>query len=122
MNEETYVTGNLCMTKDIGVGGNLFGGTMMAWMDEAAGLFAHEYTGVIRLVTLKYTELVFKYPVRVGDRVAFYASNPRLGRTSITFQLEGRVKGNVVVHTTVTFVAIDECGKPIAIPRESDVD
>lgn len=116
---EVYVTGKLCMTKDIGLGGNLFGGVMMAWMDEAASLFAFEYTGVVRLVTLKYTELVFKYPVRTGDRVAFYASCPRLGRTSVTFDLEGRVGGNVVVHTTVTFVAVDEYGKPMPIPPQN---
>lgn len=115
--QETYVTGNLCMTKDIGVGGNLFGGTMMAWMDEAAGIFAHQYTGVVRMVTLRYTELVFKYPVRVGDIVEFYTSNPKIGRTSFSFDLEGRVKGNVVVHTSVTFVAVDQDGHPIEIPR-----
>jgi acyl-CoA thioesterase YciA len=113
---ETYIAGNLCMTKDIGVGGNLFGGTLMAWMDTAAAIYAHQYTGVIRMVTLKYTELVFKYPVREGDIVGFYASNPRVGRTSITFDLEGRVQGGVVVHTTVTFVAIDADGRPAVIP------
>ena len=120
MDSEVYVSGNLCMTKDIGVGGNLFGGMMMAWMDEAAGIFAHQYTGVVRMVTLKYTELVFKYPVRTGDIVSFYASHPRVGRTSFTFDLEGRVQGNVVVHTSVTFVAIDDFGHPLEIPKRSD--
>jgi len=117
MKEETRVSTNLCMTKDIGVGGVLFGGTMMGWMDEAAAIYAHQSTGVVRMVTLKYTELVFKYPVHVGDIVEFYASAPRLGRTSFTCDLEGRVKGNVVVHTTVTFVAVDSDGAPCEIPR-----
>lgn len=121
MPNETHVTSNLCMTKDIGVGGNLFGGTMMAWMDEAAGIFAHQYTGVVRMVTLRYTELVFKYPVRVGDIVGFYASNPKIGRTSFSFDLEGRVQGNVVVHTSVTFVAVDQDGRPLEIPKPGSV-
>ena len=115
VNDEVFVTTNLCMTKDIGLAGNLFGGVMMAWMDEAAGIFAQQTTGVLRMVTLKYTELCFKYPVREGDIVGFYASHPRVGRTSFTFDLEGRVEGNVVVHTTVTFVAVDSKGRPVAI-------
>lgn len=119
MSDSIRVSSYLCMTKDIGVGGNLFGGMMMAWMDEAAGIFAHEYTGVVRMVTVRYSELVFRCPVRVGDIVVFYASNARLGRSSITFDLEGRVGPNVVVTTTCTFVAIDTDGKPTPIPPKS---
>ena len=117
MSEYQLVSANLCMTRDIGVGGNLFGGTMMAWIDEAAGIHAHRYTGVLRNVTLKYTELVFKEAVRVGEVVEFYASNPRVGRTSFTFDFEGRVGTRVVIHTTCTFVAVDPEGKPMEIPR-----
>lgn len=106
------VSAYICMTKDIGTGGNLFGGVMLAWMDEAAAIYA---AGKIqqRMVTLKYTEIVFRVPVRVGDLVEFHAGNERYGRTSFTFDLEGRVRGNVVFHTTGTFVAVDEQGNPI---------
>ena len=116
MEQEQLVTAYLCMTKDIGVDGNLFGGTMMAWIDESAGIFAHKYTGVVRMVTLKYSELLFKCPVRVGDLVEFYASKPRVGRTSLTFELEGRVGTKSVVHTVCTFVSVDENGRPTPIP------
>lgn len=110
-----HVSAYLCMTKDIGVGGNLFGGTMMAWMDEAAAIFAHQYTHSTRMVTLRYTELLFKEAVRVGDIVHIYADNPRIGRTSVTFDLEGRVDTRVVFQTTATFVAVDEAGRPTPI-------
>lgn len=105
------VSAYICMTKDIGTGGNLFGGVMLAWMDEAAAIYA---AGKIRkrMVTLKYTEILFKRPVRVGDLVEFHAGNDRYGRTSFTFDLEGRVHGHVVFHTTGTFVAVDEEGRP----------
>ena len=110
-----HVTSYLCMTRDLGVGGNLFGGTMMAWMDEAAGIYAHVYTGEPRMVTLKYAELLFKYPVRERDRVDFCAGNVSVGHTSITFDIEGRVGSHVVFKTTGTFVAIDESGRPKAL-------
>jgi len=115
-NLRTRVSTYLCMTKDVGVGGNLFGGVLMAWLDEAAAIFAHQHTGCGRMVTLKYTELLFKHPVKVNDIVEIYAENPRQGRTSITFDLEGTVEGNVVFHTTCTFVAIDDSGRPAPIP------
>ena len=110
-----HVTSHLCMTRDLGVGGNLFGGTMMAWMDEAAGIYAHVYTSEPRMVTLKYAELLFKYPVRERDRVDFYAGNVSIGNTSITFDIEGRVGKHVVFKTTGTFVAIEEDGRPKAL-------
>ncbi|HRP53659.1 MAG TPA: hotdog domain-containing protein [Fluviicola sp.] len=33
----------IVLAMDIGIHGNLFGGTMMAWIDEAAGSFATEF-------------------------------------------------------------------------------
>jgi len=110
-----HVTSYICMTKDIGVGGNLFGGVMMAWIDEASGIFAHRFTGHVRMVTVRYSELVFKVPVKVGDLVDFYAGNGSVGRTSVTFDIEGRVGSDVVVHTTAAFVAVDKGGRPVKI-------
>ena len=87
-----------------------------AWMDEAAAIYAHQYTGCRRMVTLRYSELLFKKVVKVNDIVEIFADNPQVGRTSITFDLEGRVENEVVFHTTSTFVAIDSEGRPTPIP------
>lgn len=54
------VTKKIVMSKDIGIHGNLFGGTLMAWLDEAAGSFASEYCLTPNLVTVKVGELIFK--------------------------------------------------------------
>ncbi len=116
---ETLVSTYLCMTKDIGLGGNLFGGVIMSWIDEAGAIYAYNQTKAERLVTVKYTEIVFERPVRVGDIVTFYASNPRFGRSSFTFDIEGRVEGGVVCHTKGTFVAVDESGKPTPLPGKA---
>ena len=117
MKEAERITAHLCMTKDIGVEGNLFGGVMLSWMDEAAALFAHQYTRMARVVTLKYAELLFKRPVRVGDLVEFYVRNPKLGRSSLTFDIEALVGEHIVLQTSTTFVAVDEAGHPTAIDR-----
>lgn len=108
------------MTKDIGVEGVLFGGVMMAWMDEAASIYAHRETGMPRLVTLKFEEMIFRRPVLVGDLVEFFGSNPRIGRSSITFNVAGIVRNNTVVQTTCTFVAVDDRGNPTRIQQPPD--
>ncbi len=114
--EDIRITAKICMTKDIGTGGNLFGGNMMAWMDEAASIFACNHTHE-HVVTLKFSEILFRRAVKVGDMVEFYAQDPRTGRSSLTFDLEGRVRGEIVFHTTCVFVAVDEKGRPKQIKR-----
>jgi acyl-CoA thioesterase YciA len=116
--EKRYpVTSQMCMTRDVGTHGNLFGGIMMAWMDEAGAIFARKFTGQRHVVTLKVSELVFKNPVKVGQIVDFVACEPRLGRTSLTFDLLGEVDGTQVIRTTFTFVALDEENRPVVVER-----
>ena len=107
----------LCMTRDLGVDGNLFGGTMMAWMDEAAGIFAHQYSGMPRMVTLRFDEMIFRHPVKVNDIVEFFVNDPSLGRSGLSFALEGRVRDTVVIDTSCTFIAVDMDGRPTPIQR-----
>lgn len=111
--EKRYpITAQMCMTKDVGTHGNLFGGIMMGWMDEAGAIFARRYTDEHHVVTVKFSEILFKHPVKVGQIVQFYACNPKLGRTSITFDLAGDVNKQTVIRTTCTFVALNERGEP----------
>lgn len=120
MGEQRYpITSKMCMTKDVGTHGNLFGGIMMGWMDEAGAIFARKYTDEQHVVTVKFSEIVFKNPVKVGQIVNFYACEPKLGRTSITFDLMGRVGEKVVIRTTCTFVALHEDGTPKEIARSN---
>lgn len=107
-----YITARICMTRDIGTHGNLFGGIMMAWIDEAASIFARRKTGEANLVTLRFSEILFRKPVHVSDMVEFYACCVKPGRTSISFDLLGKVKNKEIIRTNCTFVAVDQDGKP----------
>ncbi len=91
---------------------------MMGWMDEAASIFAHHYTGEELLVTLKFGEILFLHPVKEGHIVDFYVDNPRAGRTSVRFDLEGWTdESALVVKTSAVFVAVDREGRPKPIER-----
>ncbi|HRP88398.1 MAG TPA: hotdog domain-containing protein [Edaphocola sp.] len=112
------ITRKIVMTKDIGIHGNLFGGIMMSWIDEAAGSFATEYCQTPNVVTLRVGELLFKKPLKAGNHVRLYAEVTHVGNTSITMTIEARkysvynAQEEVACTTSTTFVRIDEEGKP----------
>lgn len=111
----------ICMTKDIGIHGNVFGGILMSWIDEAAAAFATEYCNTPNMVTLRVGELLFKKPLKVGNHIRLYGDVARLGTTSITLNIEARrynvYSGEeiVVCTTSITFVRIDDDGTPTSI-------
>lgn len=111
----------ICMGKDIGVHGNVFGGILMSWIDEAAAAFATEYCCTPNMVTLKVGELLFKRPLKVGNHIRLYGDVAHLGKTSIILNIEARKynvysgEETVVCITSITFVRIDEDGYPTPI-------
>jgi acyl-CoA thioesterase YciA len=115
------VTKKIVMTKDIGVHGNLFGGTLMAWIDEAAAAFATEFCHTPNMVTVHFGELIFKKPLKAGQHIRIYASVIKLGKTSITLKMEAYKynlysrEETLVCSTNTTFVRIDDDGTPTAI-------
>ena len=59
------VTTKICMALDLGVHGNLFGGSMMSFLDEAAAAYSCQICDTPRMVTKKIEEVVFECPVKV---------------------------------------------------------
>jgi acyl-CoA thioesterase YciA len=110
----------ICMTKDVGVGGNLFGGNMMSWADEYAAIHARRESREPWLVTKRIGAMDFKSPVKVGDMVVFAAYATKIGTTSIRFGIRAvNITTETEVFTTsFVFVAIDEDGKPKPIKVE----
>lgn len=115
------ITKKICMGKDIGIHGNVFGGILMSWIDEAAAAFATEYCSTPNMVTLRVGELIFKKPLKSGNHIRVYGEVDNLGHTSITLKIEARKfnlysgEETVVCTTTITFVRIDEDGMPTPI-------
>ena len=111
------ITSKLCMTFDIGVNGNLFGGRMLEWLDEAGAIFAYKQIGGY-LVTLKMSEVLFKAPVREKDMVEIYGDVRAVGNTSITIELYAiNIKtGFKVCECEAVYVHVNERGEKAAIP------
>ena len=103
--------------------GDIFGGWVMAQVDLAGSVIPARYANG-RMATVAVNEFIFKQPVRVGDILSFFAEVQRIGRTSITVDVEVyaerfRAQGEYVKVTeaSLTYVAIDEAGKPRPIPK-----
>ena len=116
------ITHKICMTRDIGVHGNLFGGMMLAWVDEAAAALATKVCHTPNMVTIKIEEVVFKKAVKVGMQIHIYGEVSHVGNTSISMKMEARKynvysgEETVVCTTNITFVRIDENGDAVPIP------
>lgn len=112
------------MPADTNGNGDIFGGWVMAQVDLAGSVLPARYVRG-RMATVAVNEFIFKQPVRVGDILSFFAHITRIGNTSITVQVEVfaerfRAQGLYVKVTeaTLTYVAIDDEGRPTPIPRD----
>jgi acyl-CoA hydrolase len=104
-----------------GVAGVMFGGVMMQWIDVCAGVAAMRHaSGVV--LTASIDRLDFLSPVHVGEVVVLSAQVNYTSRTSMevgcrveTEDMRTQTR-RYVTKAYLTFVAIDEHGKPRAIP------
>ena len=118
------VSSQICKTGDIGIYNNLFGGKMLAWLDEAGGTYAASVCCTPNMITLKMDEVVFKKPVKVNDHIRIYGKVARMGNSSLTIKLEARRfnfsahNEELVCSTTITFVRIDEYGQAVPIAED----
>lgn len=110
-------TRTLTMPADTNPAGDIFGGWVVAEMDKAGAICAGQ-SAICRVVTVAIDAMSFIEPVFVGDVLSIHTDITRIGRTSITVQIEAwairnRVGEEVkVTEGTFTFVAVDAKRKP----------
>ena len=110
------------MPADMNGNGDIFGGWVMAQADIAAAIPAMRRARG-RIATVAVNSFLFKQPISVGDIVSFYAEIVRVGRTSITVDVqvfaERHPANPVVVKVTeaqFTYVAINDDGSKREVP------
>lgn len=112
------------MPADTNAHGTIFGGWVMAQVDLAGSVPA-TVRARGKVVTIAVNSFQFRQPVLVGDLVSFYADVVKVGRTSLTVDVEVYAQrqrfGAEVVKVTeaqLTYVAVDDQRKPRALPAE----
>lgn len=109
------------LPEDTNIYGNLFGGKLVEWMDRTAAIVAVRHSRK-NVVTANIDNLSFLSPIRLGDIVLMKAWINYVGRTSMEVQVdvynEGRTSGKLILacRAYITYVAIDENGKPTPVP------
>lgn len=111
----------IMMPRDTNALGSIFGGHILSLIDLAAGQHARSVAPK-KYVTKVMREVEFIAPVFVGDAVSFYCSTLKVGRTSITIQVDvDAVRGvdNLqtirVTTAQVVMVAVDSANQPVPI-------
>ncbi len=112
------------MPADINASGDVFGGWVMAQIDIAGGIPAVRRAHG-RIATVAVNALQFRQPVAVGDLLSFYADVVKVGKTSITVDVqvyaERTPENPTVVKVTeaqLTYVATDAHGNKRPLPPE----
>lgn len=108
----------LAMPADTNPAGDIFGGWIMSHVDIAGSIPALRVAKG-RIATIAVNSFVFKQPVMIGDLVSFYAKVVKIGRTSITVDVEVYAQRRApeevtvkVTEATLTYVAVDQNRKP----------
>lgn len=110
----------IAMPADANPAGDIFGGWLMAQMDLAAGNVAARRARS-RCATVSVDRITFLRPVFIGDEVSLHAEIVRIGRTSMTIEVEAWRRSRdgeeqvKVTDASFVFVALDQGGRPRVI-------
>ena len=119
--ESEMTTARLMMPTDANVLGNVFGGAIMRYMDEIAAIVAWRHAG-INCVTASIDRMNFYAPVYVGNLLILKATVNYVGHTSMEIGVRIEAQDPSTKKTThtgscyLTYVAIDQKGRPSPIP------
>lgn len=95
--------------------GYLFGGYLLAWVDEMAWMAAScDFPGC-QLVTVGMREVSFKKSVRKGTVLRFEAMQTRIGHTSVSYSVSVFRTGEEIFSTEVTLVRVDSKGEKLPL-------
>jgi acyl-CoA hydrolase len=122
MPEETVsIMTELVLPSQANLLGNLLGGQLMHLMDIAGALTCRRHSGT-EVATVAVDKLEFKYPVKVGEIITVSSKMTWTGHTSMKVRIVVGAE-DIKTHTSkltntacFTFVALDENGRPTAVP------
>ncbi|WP_339671892.1 hotdog domain-containing protein [Dasania marina] len=110
-----FFSRRLVKHEDLNPADRLFGGRLLAWIDEEAAIYAACQLHSKRIVTKFISEINFVAPGDLGDVIEFGLDVVSLGTSSITLSCEVRNKENkqpIIRVDKMVFVCLDTKGKP----------
>ena len=99
---------------DLNARNTLFGGALLRWIDEEAGIYAMTKLNSKNVVTKYISEINFVNSAKQGDVIEIGLGFNKIGKTSISFSCEVRnlfTKEVIIKIDNIVFVNVDEQGK-----------
>lgn len=112
-----FFSRKLIKPEDLNAHGTLFGGTVLAWVDEEAAIYVLCQLGEGNIVTKYMSEINFVNSAKLGEVIEIGMETVKFGTTSITVKCLVRNKFNkepIISIDKIVFVHLDEFGKPKA--------
>ncbi|BCX46492.1 acyl-CoA thioesterase [Haloferula helveola] len=108
-------TQRLVLPEDLNHLGFLFGGRLLAWVDEACWIAASLEYPHCQFVTIGMDRVEFLHSVREGTILSIRSELEREGTTSVTYKVEVVNRRNAgappIFSTKVTYVSVDDTGR-----------
>jgi len=101
--------------EDLNANGTLFGGKMLAWIDEEAALYSIVQLENSRVVTKYMSEINFMNSAKQGDIVEIGIDVVKFGTTSLILKSEVRnmmTRETIISIDNITMVNLGADGKP----------
>lgn len=102
---------------DLNARNTLFGGALLRWIDEEAGIYAMTKLDSKSVVTKYMSEIDFISSAKQGDVIEIGLGFHGIGKTSISFSCEVRnifTKQTIITIEKIVFVNVDTAGNPQA--------
>lgn len=102
--------------EDLNANETLFGGKLLAWVDEEAALYSIVQLENKRVVTKYMSEINFMSTAKQGDIIEIGIEVVKFGKSSLTLNCEVRNKMSretIVTVDNIIMVNLDEQGKPL---------
>ncbi len=103
--------------EDLNPNATLFGGKLLAWIDEELALYTIIQLENPRIVTKHMSEINFRSSARQGDIIEIGIDVVKFGNTSITLKCEARnmmTRETIISIDNITMVSLGADGKPKA--------
>ena len=116
------VATKVVLPNDTNTLGNLFGGQLLAWMDEIASVSAHRHCRRV-VVTASVNNVSFQKPIKQASIVTLESKVSRAFYSSMEIFVDVYVEDHVTGkkekcnEAIYTFVAVDQNGGPIQVPE-----
>jgi acyl-CoA hydrolase len=108
-------THRLVLPEDLNHFGFLFGGRLLAWVDEACWIAASLDFPHCQFVTIGMDTVEFRYSVRQGTILNIRCTKENEGTTSVSYRVEVFDRRNSIAppifSTGITYVSVDDSGR-----------